>query len=367
MSAPCRVALLTAVDLWLDGAGHRARIHALCEALSRHTQLTLLLPLAPTAEVRRLLAERLPRVQVCSLDLPASGSRAQALGALQAFFAAQPQQACIVEYLSLGWMRRAIPPDVLTLVDTHDVVSQRDAELATLAPLDRPVLRPEQEAAQLRVFDRVIAISAADAAVFAGWVGPGRVLLVPHLQTLRPLSLRAQARRALFVGSAYAPNLDGLRWLLQNVWPALADTGLQLDVVGDVGPRLGLGLGLADAPGLRVHGRVADLEAAYAAADIVVNPVRHGSGMKIKTVEALAHGLPLVSTGHGVRGLAHVPDDPAFVVADDAAAFALALRHLATDSAARQRLGRRALQLAEDCFAEGPALRPLLAALGQAA
>ena len=369
------MALLTQVDFWLPGAGHRSRIATLVTALSRHVQLTVVWPTALDMQARLALSTHWRDVQVQALNLPLRGSTHHARAVLRAFFDACPQHACIFEYLSLGWLRRAVPPGVMTLVDTHDVVSLRDTELVALPqPLDRAVLSPAQEAAQLRTFDRVIAISQPDAAVFTGWVGAERVLLVPHPQVLRARPLRTVVRHLLFVGSSYAPNVDGLSWLLREVWPRLAARGLVLDVVGGVGPALRQAAessavqstACSSAAGVRIHGVVADLEVFYDAADLVLNPVRHGSGLKIKSVEALSRGLPLVSTPHGVRGLENteVAADPAYWVADTAEAFEAAVTALVADHTLRQRTSRAALRLAQREFSEQVCLAPLLAALG---
>lgn len=355
-----RVALLTAVDFWRSGAGHRARIRALAAALSEQLSLTVVLPTTVPAAVRAAIAAQLPRAALYTLDLPPRGRREDALAALAAFFRARPQQACIVEYLSLGWLRAAVPPGVQTLVDTHDVVHRRNAELVALGErLDRPLLSAAQEQAQLRAFDRVIAISEPDAEVFRDWLGPARVLVAPHAQPLRPAPWRAQLQRLLFVASAYLPNQHGLHQFLHAAWPRLADLGLQLDVVGAVGPAMRL----RPVQGLQVLGPVDDLDAAYDAADLCINPVVSGSGLKIKSVEALAHGLALVASPHAARGLAQPPGGEAFVVADGPTAFADAIRALAADPARRQRIAQAALQLAQRQFSPAACYGPLLAAL----
>jgi glycosyltransferase involved in cell wall biosynthesis len=84
---------------------------------------------------------------------------------------------------------------------------------------------------------------------------------------------------------------------------------------------------------------------------------RGGAGLKIKTVEALAHGLPLVTTGEGARGLREL-DGHALCIADSAEDFAQAIQRLLASSAARRDLGAAAFTYAqthftpETCFAE---------------
>ena len=126
----------------------------------------------------------------------------------------------------------------------------------------------------------------------------------------RPLPARASPRRVAasprragrdardLRGQRDAPNVDGLRWFLDHVWqgPDLGDA--QLHVYGRVAERIPL----AAARDVVGHGLVEHLDAAYRDTDVVINPVRFGAGLKIKTVEALASGLPLVTTTEGARG-----------------------------------------------------------------
>jgi glycosyltransferase involved in cell wall biosynthesis len=88
-----------------------------------------------------------------------------------------------------------------------------------------------------------------------------------------------------------------------------------------------------------------------------------GAGLKIKNVEALASGLPLVTTGEGARGIADVAGD-AFLVADDPDAFASACLRLLDDVSLRTRVAARALQVARERFSPQACFAPLLDWIG---
>ena len=364
---PCaraRVTVVTEVDFWNIGAGHRARILALLRYLAPRLDLTVVLPTAINELQQARCAAACPGLKLRSLNLPSRVTAGQALAALHAQLAADPPHACIIEYLSMGWLRAAVPRGVLTLVDTHDVASQRDADFLRAGRQPPWAVTSEaQERTRLAAFDQVIAISAPDAAQFAQWVGAERVLLAPHAHEPAPQPVQEEANRVLMVGSAYPPNRDGLIWLLREVWPRLQTPDVQLDVVGDVGA----GLAASALPaGVHLHGPLDDLPAAYAAADLCVNPVRYGSGLKIKTIEALAHGRALVCTSHGARGL----EDQAglsFELADDAAGFASTLDALLADTARRRALSQAALALVTDRFNAERCYSPLCQVLQGAA
>ncbi|MFG6417075.1 glycosyltransferase [Roseateles sp. DC23W] len=357
-----RVTLLTTVDFWTPGSGHRARIDSLVRGLAGEVALTVLLPTPAPPAAAAHLAATAPQARLASLRPPPDGPRDLALARLNGFFAAHAQDACIIEFMQLSWMLPAVPPGVMRLIDTHAVASQHDAMLAQRGLLPGPVISAAQERGLLAAYDSVIAICAPDAAVYAGWLGADKVVLAPHAQPLHSSPHRPEAERLLLVAGDYPPNREGLTWFLGEVWPHLRDWDdrLTLDVVGSVGP--GLGLASDQGEGLLVHGQVPDLTAAYARADLCINPVRCGGGLKIKTVEALAHGRPLITTAHGARSLeAHA--GRAFAVADTPAAWVDVVVQLADDLPARERLAQTARALAADQFSAAACYGPLIAAL----
>lgn len=150
------------------------------------------------------------------------------------------------------------------------------------------------------------------------------------------------AADVLFVGNfGYQPNLDGLRWLVGEIWPAVLARcpGARLHVVGNDPD--GVAGRVAAGPAVRVHGRVPDLAPYYRSARVVVVPLRIGGGVKMKTLEALAHGRAIVSTSVGVQGLG-AGGRPAIRVADAPREFAAQVAALLADPGARRALRRDA-------------------------
>lgn len=138
----------------------------------------------------------------------------------------------------------------------------------------------------------------------------------------------------VFVGAmGYPPNRDAVEWWAAEVWPLLPDGTPPLTVAGR-GAEAALAH-LAAHPGVRVVGEVADVGPVLERAALVVVPLRHGGGTRLKVLEAFAAGRPVVSTAKGVEGL-DVGD--ACVVADGAAAFAGAVAGLLADLPQRRRL-----------------------------
>jgi glycosyltransferase involved in cell wall biosynthesis len=116
---------------------------------------------------------------------------------------------------------------------------------------------------------------------------------------------------------------------------------------------------------------VPDVADAYAKSDLVVVPIRFGTGLKIKTIEAMGRGLPTVSTTVGAEGLEEAHES-ALMIADSPAQFTAAILRLLQDETERRRLSEESLAFArrwnsqmQSAFAN--VLRRLPAATPQAA
>jgi glycosyltransferase involved in cell wall biosynthesis len=110
----------------------------------------------------------------------------------------------------------------------------------------------------------------------------------------------------LFIGRLdWAPNREGLEWLLQKVWPTIR--GQRLVIAGS-----GNGAWLERYRGLEgvgLRGRVDSVEPLYAGAKALLIPVFFGSGTRVKAIEAASLAVPVISTEIGVEGLGYVPGE----------------------------------------------------------
>ena len=187
-------------------------------------------------------------------------------------------------------------------------------------------------------FDGVVAISPQERDWLASQPGDAPVTLIdpgvpPARVDARGFAERAGAVfTAGWLAGADSPNGDGLRWFARHVLPAVRSQ-LPGCVVMVTGADVPGSLRRFASPWLRFTGHVADLDALYASARVAVTPVRFGSGVKIKTVEALLRGVPVVATSCGAEG---VPDDllAGARVSDDPMTFASHLVELLGDEAA---------------------------------
>jgi polysaccharide biosynthesis protein PslH len=179
---------------------------------------------------------------------------------------------------------------------------------------------------------------------------PRKAFVVPNGTDLCPQLDPADAEpgRLLFVGlMSYLPNIDAVRWFVSEALPLLADLPVCFDVVGRDPPESLLKL--ADGQRVQIRGFAPDLTEVYRRASVVVAPIRLGSGTKLKVLEALAFGKPLVATGEAVRGVALRPGID-FLQADTSIETAAACRRLITDPDLRAQLGRSGRERVESLY-----------------
>jgi hypothetical protein len=327
---------LTRQPFWGRAAGSWARAVTLVRHLSERTRLRV----AYAGPARAISADVRRRGLIV---LPEFGVDPNACAAaLRRVLAEQRADACVFAEIALSPLVEAVPKEVKLFLDTIDVVHEQVKSFERLGLVPPKNLTQEEEFATFRRFDVVLAIQEREHASVVRAVGPERALCVPHPPPLRRRELRAEPRSVGFVASAWRANVEALSWFLREIWPRVERPGLTFDVYGGVNRNFGGEV----APSVKLHGIVPRLDAVYDSVDIAVNPVRCGAGLKIKSVEALGAGLPLVTTSEGARGLERAAGR-AFLVADEAESFALALNRVLADAVERERLAREGHAFAE--------------------
>jgi glycosyltransferase involved in cell wall biosynthesis len=134
----------------------------------------------------------------------------------------------------------------------------------------------------------------------------------------------------------YPPNSDGARWLVAHVLPRLRQEipDVEVRLVGDPDTSVAR---LASIPSVSVVGRVPEMAPELARADIVVVPIRYGSGTRLKVLEAFANRIPVVSTTIGAEGLG-AENGRELLCADEPVSFARACATLLRPGPTRRAL-----------------------------
>jgi polysaccharide biosynthesis protein PslH len=201
-----------------------------------------------------------------------------------------------------------------------------------------------------RRYGRCAVSSAADAGYLRRW-RMGNGALLPHgavADNRGGPDLPGSSRRLVFLGNlGYGPNVDALEYFEESVRPELDELGVPVDLTV-MGPGVTDEL-VARFPRVEFRGFVADLPEALRSFDVSVVPLRLGGGTKLKVLDAMAAGLPVVTTTVGAEGLA-VDDGLHLFVADGPRAFAAAVACLLGDDALARTLGKRGRRLVEEQY-----------------
>jgi glycosyltransferase involved in cell wall biosynthesis len=168
------------------------------------------------------------------------------------------------------------------------------------------------ESRLLAKFDAIVTVSGDDAALLRQRYAVHEVHVVEngidraYFEQVRPAR---DPRRILFLGALdYRPNGDAVRVLLDRIWPRVlaGEPSARLCLVGRNPPR-GLVRRAAEMPQVELHPNVADVRPFLAQCGVMAVPLRIAGGSRLKILEALASGLPVVSTRVGAEGLALAP------------------------------------------------------------
>jgi glycosyltransferase involved in cell wall biosynthesis len=260
--------------------------------------------------------------------------------ACRAWLDASPAGPLFVEQLYMfPYVPKSLRGTVVLDTQNLEVARMRamatsDASLArrTIARLQvGPVARYEAEA--VRSVARVLAVSHQEQSAFEK-LTPGRVRLVPNgvdTRRIAPIENPPNSRRLLYMGSmSYGPNVDAVLHFLGEIGPLVRSADTVLDVVGSNPPASIYEASTRSRLKTTVAGYVADIGPVYRASRAMVVPIRHGGGTRLKILEALAWGLPVITTPVGCAGLG-LTDGREALIADTREEFAAAIDKLLLD------------------------------------
>jgi glycosyltransferase involved in cell wall biosynthesis len=204
-------------------------------------------------------------------------------------------------------------------------------------------------------YDQTIVISETDRSSLLKDAPGANIVAVPagiNTDVIRPLNEPAESCDLMLVGSmGYWPNVDAAQFLCREIFPLVVRDvpDAHLFIVGSKPPNDVLRLA-EQMEGITVTGYVDSVVPYYEQCCLTLVPLRAGSGIRVKILESLALGRPVVSTTLGCEGL-RLTHDRDILIADEAAAFAEYTVRLTTDQALWQRLvsnGRRQIEQVYD-------------------
>lgn len=269
--------------------------------------------------------------------------------------------------------------DGLVVYHAHNAYFKMWERYATLAGNPAMRLAAHLEASRVRGYEAAVANRAEvvfaapnDAReLIAAGVDSGKIRDTYHLGddsqlALPELQYEDTAKKLMYVGFlGWEPNVQGLLWFIEEVWPRLhaKHPDLVFDIVGK-NPDKRLQAAVEPHPGIRLTGYVADLQTIYRDSRVSVAPLLFGSGMKVKVLDAMARGVPTVTTSVGAEGIA-VENGRHLLVEDDPARMAERIDDLLGDPGLWQRMQTASRDLIREQYTWRRLFREMHRALDQ--
>jgi glycosyltransferase involved in cell wall biosynthesis len=247
------------------------------------------------------------------------------------------------------------------VLNTHNVETDLSRQLAAISRTRLSRARSRLDTLRFDRFETqlleraalVTAVSAVDAARLREMAPTASIEVVPSGADVAGTTWvdhsEVQLERLVLLGTlGYLPNLDGAEWFVAEVLPAIRDIRpkAHLTLVGSSSPTV---IEHLVGPAVTLVGQVEDVAEELAAGDILVAPLRVGSGVRLKLLEAFAHGIPVVATSVAAEGI-DVRDGVHLLIADDPRSFAAAVIRLLEDRELRSRLSTEARRLVEEKY-----------------
>lgn len=208
---------------------------------------------------------------------------------------------------------------------------------------------------QLKKLDGIIAISEEDALFFQQFEPKVCVTAIPTAVKTNFPAPNYKLNDFYFLGAMdWRPNKEGVDWLLNDVMPD-GIKGSSLSIAGK-----SLSKNEIKHPSVNCEGEVKNALNFIQSHGICLIPMLSGSGIKIKLLENLAMGKPIITTSEGVRGV-DVTHDKEVIIADDPQSFREAMYTLNMESGKRKELGQAGKKFVIDNFGEQKITRRLIA------
>ncbi len=273
-------------------------------------------------------------------------------------------QAIQIEYLQMGlycrdlqrWRGGKTTPRLI--LNSHELGSVPRDRHATLAnnPLERMISRTEArrwrryQVAASTWADHTLCVTPEDHDLFLEMGGQNLVTMPLGMNTrnIQPLWHPVSPLRFLFMGSfQHRPNTSAATFLLEKVWPAMRSQlpEARLLLVGRGSQEFLAAHPTFAMAGVEAHGFVDDLAPLFQECRLFLAPLTEGGGIKIKILEAMARGLPVVTSPIGAEGITNDPALLAIAPCDETfAEVALAAAHDHQASAKRAHAARALIE-----------------------
>lgn len=246
--------------------------------------------------------------------------------------------ACIIQYYRLS---RLMP--LITIprkaIYTHDVFSYKDIRVGGYF---YETLNAHEEAKALQRCPNIFAIQQNEA-IFFNMLSPKSKVYTVYNPFQTHKQEQKKNKTILFLASRMLFNVTGIQWFLDKVWPLVNKEmpDVKLFIAGTVCEEI-----TGEHNNVSLLGQVGNLDDFYARGDVVINPVYQGTGLKIKTFEALSYGKATIVHPHSMIGIYKADGAPLFS-SKDPLEWTNMIRQLMDEPYRIEEIGRKGLEYIE--------------------
>lgn len=244
-----------------------------------------------------------------------------------------------VEFIALAPLVYILPPESIKVLVHHELRYlriRREVDLfEKIEPFDTCRLESirDQELALLKRFDKIITLTENDKEILSRNIAPEKIYVSPA--TVREdlnqnTDFSPFINKLVFIGSSiHLPNKDAIKWFIDSVMPFIENRipDLHLEIIGQWDKLIEKEYSRAN---VKFKGFIENLSEAFQASLLII-PVRIGSGMRLKIIEAINHHIPFITTTIGVEGL-DFEDGRDCIIADAPEGFAEGIIRLSNNS-----------------------------------
>lgn len=203
----------------------------------------------------------------------------------------------IIEYIHLSYFLPLFE-DVECYLDSMDILYQRNEIFKRNNEKHWIDITKEEEFSLFKEYKYILSIQKNE----YNFLLENNVdtILVPYSFKINATKNNESSKSIVFIGGDTIANKDSINWFINNIWDTFINSGYTLDIYGTVSYTI------KDNPkkNIYVKGKIEDLDSLYTSnTAIAINPVTLGGGLKIKNVEAIASGIPLLTTTQGAFGI----------------------------------------------------------------
>lgn len=260
----------------------------------------------------------------------------------------------IISYAYWGDLIKGNPfiGDAVTIIDTHDILAIQHKNDEGFAEENAA----RDEIRRVGLFDQVWAISPEETTFFEQHF-KDRVKYIPVSIKEPTYTLPTKEYDVIYVATDNPHNLVASKWFFAEVYPLLPKT-LRICVIGTITSHIPQHF-----PNVSIIPYADDLYGMYARSRTAICPMFSGTGVKVKVVEALANGLPVVCNTSGLDGLP-VKKDNGCMVTDDAKTFAQYMMQLQFDQELYHQQSEQGKKLFDKHFSKKAVYKKMDEAMG---